>query len=97
MRKLDSSLKSKLVFIKSPITNNEESNSSIGNTVSDILIAVKERGDSALSEFSKKFDKVDIEKFEVTAEECHQRGCSEFCVNPIMLKRGETHVKGIRL
>jgi hypothetical protein len=25
------------------------------------------------------------------------RGCSEFCVNPIMLKRGETHVKGIRL
>lgn len=32
-----------------------------------------------------------------SSEERAKRGCSEFCVNPIMLKRGETHVKGIRL
>jgi len=92
MRKLDSSLKSKLSFVKSSTTNNEERSTAIVNTVSDILNAVKEKGDAALSEFSKKFDKVDIEQFEVTMEERHQaleamdtqtRSDSEFAIERV--------------
>lgn len=47
----------------------------VGNvyeTVNEIIAQVKERGDEALFEYSAKFDKVNLDSFEVSAEELEE-------------------------
>ena len=47
--------------LKNALSFDEEDNSQIQQTVKDIVQAVKVNGDQALLEFTKKFDKVDLD------------------------------------
>lgn len=58
-----------LTFLKKPANPDGQDVSAIAKTVSDILKAVQTEGDAALTRYSKQFDQVDIQHFEVTREE----------------------------
>ena len=47
--------------LENALSFDEEDNSQIQQTVKDIVQAVKANGDQALLEFTKKFDKVDLD------------------------------------
>lgn len=62
----------------------EETNEQIVETVSKVLRDVSLRGDSALREYTEKFDKVKLENFQVTKEEieeCFNKVDKEFINN----------------
>lgn len=51
-------------FLKAPARDVASDSAAIEAIVKDVIGAVRERGDSALRDYSKAFDKVDIETFE---------------------------------
>lgn len=59
----------KVHSIKEPKRDAAADTASIETTVKDILSGVQTRGDAAVREFSKQFDKSELERFEVTDEE----------------------------
>ncbi|WP_312796802.1 histidinol dehydrogenase [Tianweitania sp.] len=62
----------KVHHIKEPKRDTAADTAAIETTVKDILSAVQTRGDAAVREFSNKFDKSELDRFEVTAEERQQ-------------------------
>ena len=72
MQDLPATIANHIQFIKSPLGQTDQDSSELTNTVEHILKTVQQRGDAALSDFSKQFDKVDIEQFEVSLEEKNQ-------------------------
>jgi sulfopropanediol 3-dehydrogenase len=56
-------------YIKAPNRDVTADTTSVEETVRSILHAVKAGGDQALREFSRQFDKVDVVRLEVTADE----------------------------
>lgn len=56
-------------YIKAPHRDATVDTTSVEETVRDILHTVKASGDQALRDFSKQFDKVDVVRLEVTADE----------------------------
>lgn len=66
---LPASLKEKVQFIKQAEINPASEDLTISQTVGNIIQRVREEGDSALRDFSSRFDKVEIDAFEVTPEE----------------------------
>jgi len=62
----------KVHHIKEPKRDAAADTAAIETTVKDILSAVQARGDAAVREFSRQFDKSDLERFEVTDEERQQ-------------------------
>ena len=54
---------------KSEILERKENVFNVADTVSDIIKAVRSKGDAALFEFCERFDKVTLSSLEVTAEE----------------------------
>jgi sulfopropanediol 3-dehydrogenase len=56
-------------FVKAPGRDQAGDNASVENLVAEIIAAVRARGDAAVREFSGRFDKADIEVFEVSAAE----------------------------
>ena len=63
------SLESRIRYLKSPGQSALEEANSIESTVKSILVDVKNFGDQALKDLSKKFDKINIESFEVSQED----------------------------
>lgn len=61
-----------LTFVKSPARDAVADNRPVEELVADVLARVKSEGDAAVREFSKQFDKADLECFEVTPEEREQ-------------------------
>lgn len=61
-----------LTFVKSPARDAVADNRPVEELVADVLARVKTEGDAAVREFSKQFDKADLECFEVTPEEREQ-------------------------
>lgn len=61
--------KSEYAFLKELERRNTKTDPKIENTVRDIIENVYENGDNALKEYSLKFDKADLECFEVAKEE----------------------------
>jgi len=59
----------KVHHIKKPKRDTAADAAAIESTVKDILSAVQNCGDAAVRKFSQRFDKSDLERFEVTAEE----------------------------
>ncbi len=59
MIKILKSINEKEIFDRSEPTTN------VADAVSEIIAEVKRNGDAALREFSKRFDKIDIENFEI--------------------------------
>lgn len=56
-------------FVKAPSRNQVSDNAPVETLVAEIIKSVRERGDAAVREYSSKFDKSDIEVFEVTPAE----------------------------
>ena len=66
MPALPASLKAKVDYVKASKRDAEVDNVAIEGTVKDVLAAVRTRGDAAVHEYSKLFDKVDVTTFEVS-------------------------------
>lgn len=64
-----SRLTDKVTHLKAPKRDADTDNREIEITVRDIISSVRTRGDAAVREYGKAFDKVDVTAFEVTAEE----------------------------
>jgi histidinol dehydrogenase/sulfopropanediol 3-dehydrogenase len=62
-------LKQKVEYIKAPRRDAQADNAPVEAVVKEVLAGVRERGDAALREYSRAFDKADIAAFEVTGEE----------------------------
>jgi sulfopropanediol 3-dehydrogenase len=69
MTKLDPQLASRLTYIKQPGRSAWSDNAPVEATVKQILDAVRQFGDAALRDYSRQFDKVEIETFEVSTRE----------------------------
>lgn len=63
-------LKSKLEFIKAPAPTQNTELGEVEGVVRGVLRAVRERGDAAVREFSRKFDRYDGQQIEVSQQEC---------------------------
>lgn len=59
----------RIEFIKAPQRSAASDNASVADLVSEIVSQVRRRGDGAVREYAKSFDRVEIETFEVTAAE----------------------------
>jgi sulfopropanediol 3-dehydrogenase len=59
-------------FVKAPIRNALSETKDVGETVQQVLADVRERGDSAIAEYSQKFDGVLVEALEVSRAEIDQ-------------------------
>jgi len=62
-------LNDRFIQIKKPTRDAVSDTAPVENTVKDIIANVRERGDAAVREYSAAFDKVELEKFEVSEEE----------------------------
>lgn len=58
-----------VTYIKAPERDSVSDNTPVEKLVGEIIAAVRERGDEAVREFSKQFDKADVDVFEVTEAE----------------------------
>lgn len=56
-------------YVKTPERDSVADTSSIGGLVTEILQAVRAKGDAAIREYSRRFDKVDLDRLEVSAAE----------------------------
>lgn len=56
-------------FVKKPGRNAVSDNAPVEKTVSEVLDAIRTRGDAAVREYSTKFDQADLAVFEVSAAE----------------------------
>ncbi|MFC0809934.1 MULTISPECIES: histidinol dehydrogenase [Sinorhizobium] len=62
-------LNDRFIQIKKPTRDAVSDTAPVEKTVKDIIANVRERGDAAVREYSAAFDKVELEKFEVSEEE----------------------------
>lgn len=65
----NATIASQVEFIKRPQGKDAQADASLTATVSEIILAVRQRGDAALRDYSQKFDGAVPERFEVSAEE----------------------------
>jgi sulfopropanediol 3-dehydrogenase len=65
----DSAQRDSVTFIKAPKRDSVSDNAPVGALVAEVIDNVRKRGDAAVREYSKTFDKVDLEAFEVTDAE----------------------------
>ena len=69
MSRSEKSNSERIAYIKAPKRDAETDTSALESAVREIVAAVRERGDAAVREFSKAFDGMDVERFEVTDRE----------------------------
>jgi histidinol dehydrogenase len=92
--------KREYAFLKELEKRNAKTNVEVENTVREIIENVYENGDKALKEYSVKFDKADLDRFEVASEEMEKAYNSVskelilaleqayICLSPKAVKRG---------
>lgn len=69
MRKLHAALRAKIDHVKAPTRDAVADTSDVETTVREVLAAVREKGDAAVRDYSRRFDKLDIETLEVSASD----------------------------
>lgn len=69
MRKLPDALRAKIDHVKAPTRDAVTDTGDVETTVRDVLAAVRDKGDAAVRDYSRRFDKLDIETLEVSAAE----------------------------
>ena len=69
MSKPDPALEARLTRIKAPQRSAWSDNTPVESTVKAVLEAVRRDGDAALRHYSREFDKLELDAFEVTAAE----------------------------
>ena len=81
-----------VTFIKAPRRDSVSDNAPVGALVAEVIANVRKRGDAAVREYSKTFDKIDLEAFEVTDAERAEalseldpqtRADNEFAINNV--------------
>ena len=81
-----------VTFIKAPKRDSVSDNAPVGALVAEVIANVRKRGDAAVREYSKTFDKIDLEAFEVTDAERAEalseldpqtRADNEFAINNV--------------
>jgi len=65
----DSAQRDSVTFIKAPKRDSVSDNAPVGALVAEVIDNVRKRGDAAVREYSRTFDKVDLKAFEVTDAE----------------------------
>ena len=66
---LDPAIQARIASIKAPGRSALTDNGPVETTVKQVIEEVRKRGDAALRDYSREFDRVDVERFEVTATE----------------------------
>jgi sulfopropanediol 3-dehydrogenase len=61
-----------VTYVKAPERSSVSDNAPVESLVAEIIANVRENGDKAVREYSAKFDKAELESFEVTPEEREQ-------------------------
>jgi histidinol dehydrogenase/sulfopropanediol 3-dehydrogenase len=69
MAPLTRKIQNQVTYIKAPTRDAVQDTASIETTVKSVISDVRARGDAALREYSKAFDKVDVETFEISMDE----------------------------
>lgn len=69
MRKLPETLRAKIDHVKAPTRDAVADTGDVETTVREVLAAVRDRGDEAVRDYARRFDKLDIEALEVSAAE----------------------------
>ncbi len=69
MSTLPASVRAKITFLKASRSDTATDTREIESTVRGIISAVRDRGDAALTDYSRTFDQADVTRFEVSAEE----------------------------
>ncbi|MCO6388395.1 histidinol dehydrogenase [Aliihoeflea sp. 40Bstr573] len=67
MRKLPDTLRAKIDHVKAPTRDAVADTGDVETTVREVLAAVRDRGDEAVRDYARRFDKLDIEALEVSA------------------------------
>ncbi|MFN3764081.1 MAG: histidinol dehydrogenase [Aliihoeflea sp.] len=67
MRKLPETLRAKIDHVKAPTRDAVADTGDVETTVREVLAAVRDRGDEAVRDYARRFDKLDIEALEVSA------------------------------
>ena len=80
-------------FVKAPSLNQKDENSSVSGLVAGILSEVRKRGDAAVREFAKQFDKSELVDFEVTPLE---REAALNALDPQTRKDTEFAIENVR-
>ena len=83
----------KVAWVKAPSRNAENDNKPVADLVATILADVKARGDAAVREYSARFDKSDLQVFEVTAE---QRAAAVAGLDPQTRKDTEFAIANVK-
>ena len=58
-----------ITYLKAPARSAASDNAPVADTVAEVLARVRSEGDAAVRDYSKRFDKADLDRFEVTMEE----------------------------
>ncbi|MDT3381211.1 histidinol dehydrogenase [Labrys neptuniae] len=66
---LDPAIQARITSIKAPGRSALTDNGPVEATVKQVIDEVRKRGDAALRDYSREFDKIDVEHFEVSAAE----------------------------
>ncbi len=61
-----------ITWVKAPSRDSVADTAQVSVLVAEVLAAVKARGDAAVRDYSKRFDKADLEAFEVSMEDRHR-------------------------
>ena len=69
MSRLSATLAAKIIHVKPARRDAVSDTAEVETVVKEVLAAVRERGDAAVAEFSRAFDKVELERFEVAEAE----------------------------
>jgi histidinol dehydrogenase/sulfopropanediol 3-dehydrogenase len=69
MPNLSASVRAKITFLKASRSDTATDSREIESTVRGIIAAVRDRGDAALTDYSRTFDQAEVTAFEVSAQE----------------------------
>ncbi|MDF1599614.1 histidinol dehydrogenase [Mesorhizobium sp. YIM 152430] len=69
MRKLPDALRAKIDHVKAPTRDAVTDTGDVETTVREVLAAVRDKGDDAVRDYARRFDKLDVETLEVSAAE----------------------------
>ncbi|WBU55720.1 histidinol dehydrogenase [Paracoccus sediminicola] len=80
-------------YLKSPARSAASDNAPVAETVAEILERVRQNGDAAVKEYSQRFDKAELQQFEVSAED---RAAAVEALDPQTRKDTEFAISNVR-
>ncbi len=69
MSKISDALRARIDYLKAPARDVVADNSQVEDTVREVVAEIRQHGDSAVRDYSRRFDKIEVDAIEVTAAE----------------------------